>query len=63
MFDRLVCMSGGNPREELIEHKDPERAMALEQSPEWDDLSGNHLEGRTAGVLLLFATRAADEIG
>ncbi|MET0400664.1 MAG: flavodoxin family protein [Longimicrobiaceae bacterium] len=48
MFDRLVCMSGGNPREELIAHKDPERAMALERSPEWDALSLNHLEGRTA---------------
>ena len=24
MFDRLVCMNGGNPREELIEHKNPE---------------------------------------
>ncbi len=27
MFDRLVCMNGGNPREELIEHKNPELAM------------------------------------
>ena len=27
MFDRLVCMNGGNPREELIDHKDPEKAM------------------------------------
>ena len=26
MFDRLVCMNGGNPREELIEHKNPELA-------------------------------------
>ncbi|HVE51346.1 MAG TPA: hypothetical protein VNG69_17215 [Casimicrobiaceae bacterium] len=24
MFDRLVCASGGNPREDLIEHKNPE---------------------------------------
>lgn len=23
MFDRLVCMNGGNPREDLIKHKDP----------------------------------------
>ncbi len=22
-FDRLVCMNGGNPREDLIEHKNP----------------------------------------
>ena len=49
MFDRLVCMSGGNPREDLIGHKDPEIAMRLEKSPEWATLSRNHLEGRTAG--------------
>jgi NADPH-dependent FMN reductase len=48
MFDRLVCMNGGNPHEELIDHKDPEKAMALEASPEWEELSVNHLEGRTA---------------
>lgn len=49
MFDRLVCMNGGNPREDLIDHKDPERAMQLERSPEWKELALNHLEGRTAG--------------
>ncbi len=49
MFDRLVCMSGGNPREDLIGHKDPEQAIALEHSPEWETLSRNHLEGRSAG--------------
>ena len=49
MFDRLVCMNGGNPREDLIEHKDPELAMKLEHTPEWLALSVNHLEGRTAG--------------
>jgi hypothetical protein len=49
MFDRLVCMSGGNPREDLIGHKDPERARALEHSREWAALSLNHLEGRSAG--------------
>ncbi len=48
MFDRLVCMSGGNPREDLIEHKDPELAMKLENTLEWENLSQNHLEGRTA---------------
>ncbi|CAN5892470.1 hypothetical protein BH11GEM1_BH11GEM1_36870 [soil metagenome] len=48
MFDRLVCMSGGNPREALIDHKNPEKAMALEHAPEWKELSVNHLEGRTA---------------
>ena len=34
LFDRLVCASGGSPREDLIDHKDPENAMALEHSPE-----------------------------
>jgi len=48
LFDRLVCMSGGNPREELIGHKNPELAKALERSEEWSELSQNHLEGRTA---------------
>jgi len=48
MFDRLVCMNGGNPREDLIRHKDPELAMKLEHSRRWERLSVNHLEGRTA---------------
>ena len=47
-FDRLVCMNGGNPREELIAHKDPELAIKLELSDRWKELSLNHLEGRTA---------------
>lgn len=45
MFDRLVCMNGGNPREDLIKHKNPELAMKLEHSREWETLSVNHLEG------------------
>lgn len=49
MFDRLVCMNGGNPREDLIDHKNPEMAMKLEHTEEWKNLSLNHLEGRTAG--------------
>jgi len=60
MFDRLVCMNGGNPREELIAHKDPERAMALEHSPEWKALSVNHLEGRTA-AFFCHGDEGADE--
>ena len=62
MFDRLVCMNGGNPREELIAHKDPELAMALERTPEWKDLSINHLEGRTA-AFFCYGDEGADEIG
>ncbi len=49
MFDRLVCMNGGNPDEKTIAHKDPELAMQFEHSKEWNLLSVNHLEGRTAG--------------
>jgi len=49
LFDRLVCMNGGNPQEELIDHKNPELAMKLEHEERWKALSQNHLEGRTAG--------------
>jgi len=61
MFDRLVCMSGGNPREDLIGHKDPEKAMALEHSPEWENLSLNHLEGRTA-AFFCYGDGGGDEL-
>lgn len=49
LFDRLVCMNGGNPRDDLIDNKDHKKAMALEKLPVWKELSVNHLEGRTAG--------------
>ena len=62
MFDRLVCANGGNPREELIDHKNPERAMALEKTPEWAELSVNHLEGRTAGFFC-YGDEGGDEFG
>ena len=62
LFDRLVCASGGNPREDLIDHKNPEMAMALERSPEWETLSVNHLEGRTAGFFC-YGDEGANEIG
>lgn len=61
MFDRLVCMNGGNPREDLIEHKDPELAMRLEHSPEWERLSQNHLEGRTA-AFFCYGDGGGDEL-
>lgn len=48
LFDRLVCMNGGNPRPDLIEKKNTALAQALERSPQWAELSKNHLEGRTA---------------
>lgn len=62
MFDRLVCANGGNPREELIEHKNPELAMRLEGSPEWEELSQNHLEGRTA-AFFCYGDGGGDELG
>lgn len=61
MFDRLVCANGGNPREDLIEHKNPELAMQLEHSPSWGELSVNHLEGRTAGFFL-YGDGGGDEL-
>jgi multimeric flavodoxin WrbA len=48
MFDRLVCMNGGNPRPDLIDKKNTLKAQALERSELWHELSKNHLEGRTA---------------
>lgn len=60
MFDRLVCMNGGNPREDLIDHKDPELAMKLEHEPLWQSLSLNHLEGRTA-AFFIYGDDAAEE--
>lgn len=48
MFDRLVCMSGGNPRPDLIDKKSTLKAQALEKSPLWKELTKNHLEGRSA---------------
>jgi multimeric flavodoxin WrbA len=53
MFDRLVCMNGGNTDEKLMSYKDPEKAIALEKSEQWKDLVINHLKGTTTGF---FAT-------
>lgn len=61
MFDRLVCMNGGNPREVLIDHKNPEKAMALERSAEWAALTRNHLEGRTA-AFFCYGDGGGDEL-
>lgn len=61
MFDRLVCMNGGNPNEALIDHKNPEKAQALEHSAEWPELSLNHLEGRTA-AFFCYGDGGGDEI-
>jgi hypothetical protein len=61
MFDRLVCMNGGNPREDLIAHKDPALAIRLERSPEFDKLSQNHLEGRSA-AFFCYGDGGGDEL-
>jgi hypothetical protein len=61
LFDRLVCMNGGNPREDLIDHKDPELAMRLEHDPVWPQLSVNHLEGRTA-AFFCYGDGGGDEL-
>ena len=62
LFDRLVCCNGGNPREDLIEHKNPELAMRLEHEERWKELALNHLEGRTAGFFI-YGDDAAEERG
>lgn len=61
MFDRLVCMNGGNPREDLIGHKDPALAIRLEHSAEWDRLSRNHLEDRSA-AFFCYGDGGSDEL-
>ena len=61
MFDRLVCMNGGNPREDLIGHKDPSLAIELEHSAEWAELSRNHLEGRSA-AFFCYGDGGGDEL-
>lgn len=61
MFDRLVCMNGGNPDESTIKHKDPEVAMAFEHTEKWKELSVNHLEGRTA-AFFCYGDKGGDEM-
>lgn len=61
MFDRLVCMNGGNPDETTIDHKDPEKAMALEHLEQWKEMSINHLEGRTA-AFFCYGDEGGDEM-
>ena len=61
MFDRLVCMNGGNPDENTIDHKNPEKAMALEHTDQWKEMSLNHLEGRTA-AFFCYGDEGGDEM-
>ncbi|HEX3666535.1 MAG TPA: hypothetical protein VHU23_15020 [Rhizomicrobium sp.] len=62
MFDRLVCMSGGNPRPDLIDKKNTLKAQALERSALWEELSKNHLEGRTA-AFFCYGDEGGPDIG
>jgi hypothetical protein len=61
MFDRLVCMSGGNPRPDLIDKKSTLKAQALEKSLQWQELTRNHLEGRTA-AFFCYGNLGANEL-
>jgi hypothetical protein len=63
MFDRLVCMNGGNPRPDLIDKKDTLKAQALERSPLWREISRNHLAGRTAAFFCYGDDGANEEDG
>jgi hypothetical protein len=63
MFDRLVCMNGGNPRPDLIDKKDTLKAQALERSPLWEELSKNHLSGRTAAFFCYGDDGGSEEDG
>lgn len=62
LFDRLVCANGGNPKEELVDHKNPEMAMKLDKTDTFKELSQNHLEGRTA-AFFSYGDAGGDEIG
>ena len=54
-------MSGGNPRPDLIDKKSTAKAQALEKSPQWQELTRNHLEGRTA-AFFCYGNEGADEL-
>ncbi|MEO6221256.1 MAG: NAD(P)H-dependent oxidoreductase [Ginsengibacter sp.] len=60
LFDRMVCMNGGNPDENTIGHKDPELAMKFEHTEEFKTMSVNHLEGRTA-AFFCYGDEGGDE--
>lgn len=62
MFDRLVCASGGNPRPDLIDGKNVEKARELQRLPMWRQISKNHLGGKYAAFWAM-GDSGADEIG
>jgi hypothetical protein len=61
MFDRLVCINGGNPYYELT-GKDKRLSRRLEILPEWNLIRRNHLENRSA-AFFVYGDYGADEIG
>src|ERR1700743_808145 len=63
MFDRLVCMNGGNPRPDLIDKKNTLKAQTLERSALWRKISKNHLSGRTAAFFCYGDDGANEEDG
>ena len=62
MFDRLLCMNGGNPFPHLIDKKDTLRAQTLERTELWRKISRNHLEGRTA-AFFCYGDEGGPDIG
>ena len=62
MFDRLVCINGGNPYPDLTEWKNKKLSKMLELLPEWDLISRNHLSGRCASFFV-YGDGGANEIG
>jgi hypothetical protein len=44
-----------------IDHKNPEKAMALEKTEQWKQMSLNHLEGRTA-AFFCYRDEGTDEM-
>jgi hypothetical protein len=49
------------PDEKTINHKNPEKAIELEKTDAWKQLSQNHLEGRTAGFFC-YGDQGGDEL-
>lgn len=57
----IMTMKWRQSDEKLIDHKDPEKAMALEHNELWKEISINHLEGRSAGFFC-YGDEGGDEM-
>ena len=60
LFNRLICVNGGNPGPDLIGKKSTVLAQALERSSQRRELFKNHLEGRSAAFFCYGDRGAAD---